>query len=615
MDLIRRVSNKNRYRLYYLFFITIYSLPVVYGFYYIHINSVNVPFWDQWGPTVVWMIDYLEGDFDFYSLIQQQGDSRPALTNLLIFMISLLTNINIKVTFYLGYITYILCTIILIYFIRKDIGLNITILVLLIPIFYYSFNPYYMTRFIQNLGSVYYPIFIITALITIYLLDLSRDSDWCFFGSIFMGLMCTFSFAAGLTIWLAGLVQLSIQNMTDKKIKIIIWIITSSVIFYFYFKGMNYASQGLHSTDAYSAFYVTLMNYPIQKFLCFMGTLGSQVMHDKNTSFIFGMIMSLIFIYLIHNNLKSIELNRLSKWYGLLTLSVLTTLEVALTRSGSITYSFFGSPDTIFFIPNQRHSLAIFLPIICIYVITIYYTKASISQKQLNKSNPTYLSSNFKNFQNIFILGMLFLLISLGAVLHIIPGIEVGREIHNQQIANLYYLETYKIQADGNLEKLYPSATVVRKWAQSLEDHSLHVFANGPININTYKTLHMDTYSHIDMLNHTLLHTNEENIFINTTKTDALEISGWAVDKNANGPAKAVFITIDDELYIPTIYGLDRSDVADFYNNRNFRYSGFRGSFASSILEDGPHNFTIKIVSKEGDGYYTSNQIVPFVCI
>lgn len=178
-----------------------------------------------------------------------------------------------------------------------------------------------------------------------------------------------------------------------------------------------------------------------------------------------------------------------------------------------------------------------------------------------------------------------------------------------------YYLENYQIQPDKNLEKLHPIASFVRERAAKLEKYQLGVFAIDGININEYLRLNIDTYSHIDILNQKLIHPQNGSIVIDKEKEDTIEISGWAVDKNANGPAKAVFITIDDELNIPTIYGLDRSDVADFYNNRNFRYSGFRGSFASSILEDGPHNFTIKIVSKEGYGYYTSNQIVPFVCI
>lgn len=610
---IKLKLSDSRFREFYLFLIVIiYSVPVIYGFYYIENYAVDVPYWDQWNMIVVWTINYYEGNLDLGRLIiGEQNDSRPVVPSLILLMASLFTNLNIKSMLYLGYIFYVVSIIFLIYFIKTDTDFDRITLLLLIPIYYYAFNPYYMGRFIQNMGSMQYPILILTALMSIYLLYLSKNSYLYLLVSILAGILCTFSFAAGLSIWFAGLVQLGIQKMNNKKSKIIVWITSAIIIFYIYYIQLGFKTSGLHGTDAYSSFLDALCRYPINKFLCVMGVLGSEVIHQQDIALYFGLILSFVIVALVYINRKSLELDRFSKWYGLLAFGTLTALEVALTRSGDD--SSFGSADTIFFIPDLRHSLAIFLPIICIYILSILYIKNSVAEKTArNSSNNSQTFWEKRRHQNLFLLGIVFTLLSLGTILHVMPGIEAGESIHKAQSANQYYLHTYMIQPDENLKSLYPSATFVRESAALLEKYNLSIFAKDTININELSRINAETYHYIDSINNKL---KTEQIVIDKEKEGAIEITGWAVDKYADGPASAVFITIDDEMNIPSIYGLDRPDVANFYKNKNFRYSGFRASFASSILEDGPHNFTIKIISKDGGEYYTSNQIVNFVCI
>ena len=598
-----------RFRDSYLFLIlVICAVPAIYGFHYIDIYAINVPYWDQWNTIVPWTIEYYEGNFDIVSLIGEENDSRPFVPNAILLIVSLFTNLNIKSMFYLGFTFYVISIIFLIFFIKRDTYFDRMTILLLVPIFYYSINPHIMIRFIQNIGSMHYPVLILTAFITIHLLYQSKNSYYNFFASIFAAILCTFSFAAGLSIWFAGLAQLGIQKMSNKWIKILGWITSAVIVFYIYYMYLGFKTDGPHGTGAYSSFLRVLLQYPIQKFLCFMGALGSEVIHHSEIALYFGSILSLVIVALVYVNRKSLELDRFSKWYGLLVFGTLTTLEVTLTRSGD--YSYFGSPDTIFFIPDPlRHSLAIFLPIICIYVLSILYVKDSISEKNEEGSSYNFdLFFRSRRNQNIFLLGIIFTLLSLGIILHVMPGIETAGSIHNQQIANRYYLYTYKIQTDENLRNLDSSATVVRNGAALLDKYNLSIFAKDAYDIDKLLRINAETYAHIDSINHAR---QAESIVIDKGE-GTIEITGWAVDKNADGPASAVFIVIDDEMNIPSIYGLDRPDVADAYENKNFRYSGFRASFASSILIDGPHSFAIKIVSKDGRGYYTENQIVNF---
>jgi len=612
-------SGIRNFNIIYLFIIIIaWLLPFIFGFYYIKNYGIDVPVWDQWPSIVSWTIAYYEGNFHLINLLDLQNDSRPVLPNLIIVITSLLTSLNIKTMFYIGFVFYICCAAFIIYIFKRDSNLdNLALSILLIPIIYYMLNPYYMVRFIYNIGSIQYPILILTAITTIYLLYFSKKSWIYFLASIFTAILCTFSFVAGLSIWLSGLVQLGIQDMHRKKIKIYMWSISTLLIFYIYFISLGFTNTGLHSKDAYYSFLDALFHYPIHKFLCFMGTLGAQVIHQIDIALYFGLIFLIFFIILIYINIEALNLDRFAKWYGLLAFGILTSIQVTLTRSGSDSYeSYLGPADTIFFIPDVRHSLAIFLPIICFYALSILYTKASVKE-QMTETNRHKAQLFFleRRHKNLILLGIVLTLISLGTILHVIPGLEEAEFIRTYQVTNQYYLQTYTIQPDKNLEKFYHSAATVRDYAALLEKYELNIFSRNLIDINELYSINAESFSNIDEINQNIIYISKIPIVIDKEKDESIKISGWAIDERAGGPAKTVFISIDGELNIPTLYGLERPDVVKVYDSKNFRYCGFMASFASSILDDGPHNLTIKIVSNAGDGYYTSNQIVSFICI
>lgn len=80
------------------------------------------------------------------------------------------------------------------------------------------------------------------------------------------------------------------------------------------------------------------------------------------------------------------------------------------------------------------------------------------------------------------------------------------------------------------------------------------------------------------------------------------------MDQKAGQAAGGVFINIDGQKDIPAIYGLDRSDVARYFNVSTYRFSGFSASFATSLLDKGQHALSVKIVTADKKGYYESDQ-------
>ncbi len=456
----------------------LFIIPVVFGFWYIWRYAVNVPFWDQWDSIVPWTVGWYKGSFDFGRLFELQGDSRPVITNFLMLFISVSTALNIKAIFFSGYILLILSVLFLFYFIGKDTELDFLTLLLLIPIVYYTFNPFFMSRFILNMGALNYPLLLLTAFATLYLLHESRKTGLSFLFAIGMGVACTLTFSAGLSIWPAGLFQILIQKTQRKWEKAAAWTAAAAITFFSYFVLLGYRTEGLHSTGAYAAFVETTLRYPLNKFLCFMGSAGAAIIHDKQIALFFGLLILSIGIALLYVNRESLELNRFSKWFGLLAFGLLTTLEVTLTRSGA--QDFIGSPDTIFFIPDWRHSYAIFLPLICIYVLAILYLKESMDEDGKTQGNSRDFHSflHARSHRNLFAVGTIFMLLLSGIVLHGMPGISFGTSTHDQQIVNQYYLRNYADIPDEKLLTLHPNPGVVKAAAADLEGYNLSIFAD-----------------------------------------------------------------------------------------------------------------------------------------
>lgn len=590
----------------------IYSIPVIFGFYYINNYAVNVPYWDQLDTIVPWTTEWFEGNFDFNRLIEPQNDSRPIVTNVLMFLTSILTALNIKMMFYIGYTVYIISFILLLYFIKTDMKLDHEILILLIPLFFYAFNPYYLLRFIENLGAFTVPFTILSALITIYLIYRSKVSYPYYFASIVMAVVCTFTFVAGLSIWFAGLVQLILQNMHRKWQKVALWIVSAVTTFYVYFVLLGFRKGGAHGTDAYNSFLVTVLHYPIQKFLTFMGVIGAEVIHDKQIALFFGLIIFFTAIALVYVNRQYLELDRLSKWYGILTFGTLTSLVLALARSGSGEY--FGVPDTIYFIPDIRHSLNIFLPIMCIYILAIIYTKKSTIKESVtdrNTHNPQAFFRERKHL-NLLLMGIIFTLLVSSVMLHTLPGLKIGEERRYGQSINQYLLQNYAIAPDEKLKTLHPDSKTVRTQAAKLEKYRLSIFAESDINKlpdwHLLKRIQGGIMA-IDIVDDILYSNEIKRLDIDKKMNRYIEFKGWAADNlNKDGTVKTylVFKNEDDEIIIPTIK-TNRPDVANHFGVESYKESGWITAIQTSDFKEGCYNIYMRILRTNGEEYYELN--------
>ena len=80
-------------------------------------------------------------------------------------------------------------------------------------------------------------------------------------------------------------------------------------------------------------------------------------------------------------------------------------------------------------------------------------------------------------------------------------------------------------------------------------------------------------------------------------------ISGWAIDEHAVSPASGVVFTVDGKTDFPADYGADRPDVAQFWKNSAYRYSGYVVSLSAERLGPGTHTLTMKVLVSGAQAY------------
>jgi hypothetical protein len=73
----------------------------------------------------------------------------------------------------------------------------------------------------------------------------------------------------------------------------------------------------------------------------------------------------------------------------------------------------------------------------------------------------------------------------------------------------------------------------------------------------------------------------------------------------ALGPATAVEMAIDGRAY-STLYGSPRQDVAEHFENPGYLLSGFSVRLDSSLLGEGEHAASLRVILSPGDRYVES---------
>ena len=207
-----------------------------------------------------------------------------------------------------------------------------------------------------------------------------------------------------------------------------------------------------------------------------------------------------------------------------------------------------------------------------------------------------------------FLLGFLTFFIILGIGFSYSYGIESGPATRARDNELAYYLSTYKVQSDESLRPLYLwDPQIARRGAEILEKYELNVFSRPRIEPEELTPVEGSTQFYIDSIND---HppSQQDSCIINVSQQEnTLVILGWAVDQHAQNTAGGVFVNIDGQIDIPALYGQDRPDIATRFGENRYRFSGFLASFSTSVVGEGQHVLSLKIVTADRKGYYEAD--------
>jgi putative lipoic acid-binding regulatory protein len=374
------------------------------------------------------------------------------------------------------------------------------------------------------------------------------------------------------------------------------WIVIALLVVSLYF--VNYHQPGHHP----SIFFIFL--HPVDGLKYFLSLISAIVPIGYLS--ILGTIVlgSLLLAFYFYAILRVFKLRGNSVFYLpilLIFFSLFFDIITTVGRSGfGIGFAFGSSRYTTF---NILGVIGIYLSLLTIIEV-VQKQKFEEKEGQLElkrnkifsaKSNYGTVSIKVKKRANkidsicLIILLLIFLLqISLSYPY----GLESGENIKTQRTEDAYTLLNYEIAADNTIERtLYPNVKRLKELASICKEYKLNVFSDPPNYAYFPANLTLSSEPGLcDIsLNGISINQQKQPLVINAAKEKEIVTGGWAVDKEASDIASAVFITIDDELDIPTIYGIDRNDVSKYYKNVKYRYSGYRASFSTSIIEAGEH--------------------------
>lgn len=429
-------------RRYLLLTAVLWGLIIAFGYWYILTLCVNVPNADNW-RFIELLISWHEGRLGVVDFLKAHTDSRITVPLFMHLPLLILTSGNLKALYLIDFTLYLLFLFTFMIFLKKDLSIKSgEFIILLTPFLLYSLNTTYLDLFIYQICAFTYPVMYIFSMLTVYFLSNAGNSYRALLAAILAGYACSFSFATGFPIWIAGLLQLLLQRVRN-PLKICIWCFAAIIFLITHFILLGeppyFTPDPSRNLDAYVAYVKTFLFYPLHKFICFLSVIGMGLFYYFPPIALFlGIITFIILALMIYVNRYHILIH--SKWYTLLIFGILIVLELVMARSGDIA-GISGPPDRVFLYPDIRHALAIYLPINCIYALAIIHYHYSKSDR-IRKFN--------RRLRNA-----IAVLLILSFTLQFLPGLYMGVKIHNALMETRDIILSFEVRNDDELLKTY----------------------------------------------------------------------------------------------------------------------------------------------------------------
>lgn len=566
-----------RARLFIIAFLII--LPGVLALLFIKSYAVNVPNWDDWIFVGRILNTFHAGHLSFQDLFAQANEHRLFFPYLIMLLIALITHYNTIAECYFSW--FLLCIITCVFFRvhTRTFGTKELALAAFIPVSWLVFNLKQWENLVWGYQGEMIMV-VLFFLLAIYLLATTAKLRWRFAAAAVSGVICTFSLANGLAVWPIGLVTiLWIRKLQPKELRqphlkmALVWCVVGIVACVVFFAGYHFQGTVTGSDWLYN------LQHPLTTFASFLAALGI-LMTYQSVAIGAGLLLLLSYIFIgAHIIWQRKAKLAMALSLSLILFSIISAILLAVGRTELGIAEVLASRHVTVMIPG---------------VLGLYLGMISLELKYVN----------LKRFIVVFVA----LLIVVGGGVYYAGTMKSGQVWRSGHNITAYYLSTFRIQSDENLLKLCWDPQFVREQAELLAKDKLSVFSEPSLQPQQLVATEGSTLYSVDSINGQQLAEQNSTIIIDAQHEETVSIVGWAVDQKIGQTAGGVFVNIDGQMDIPTLYGLDRPDVAQAFRNNRYRPSGFLASFATSVLGEGQHVLSLKIVTADKKEYYEPDQ-------
>lgn len=536
---------------------------------FIAIYAVNGPEWDHITSSEIFY-RWDEGRFSLEYLFRQHNEHRKAAPRLVILGLGLLTRWRNPPEMYLHWALMCATALVMYGVFRRELADKTRAILLFPPMMFLFVSPRSYEALLGDGFPHYLSILFLIAALGI--LAFQRPTWPAFAGAISCGLVTSFSMSNGLLVWPFGLALLlaNLRLRTRDAMlwpRAIVWTIVGAITYAFYFHG--YVDPGNHSSPRY------ILEHPTIAVRHFLTLNGSVLAPAPQSAEVFGAVLLVLYIGLFLTVFVDWWRNRERPPFGiwLVAIAVLSALLITANRAG------FGVEQGL----SSRYTAMLALAPIGLYAALAVRTGRWRLAAPLTISVAT--------------------LMIVGYLMASVDAWTAAPTAASQRRWMAYLMYSAKYQPSSLLEKLYSNPDHVRIYATEMERMRFNVFADPhilPADLLPSQTL---PEYRVDTVNDRAPGPDTQ---VEVDKDGAVEVLGYALNDAGNGPARAVFLTIDGTRHLPTASGLFSYILGGPIRQHGRRWSAFRGSFGGFVLAPGEHTLAVTIVHDDGRHAYVT---------
>jgi ABC-type amino acid transport system permease subunit len=572
---------------------------------FVYLYGVNVAFWDQWG--IVANLDRLASGTSMLELVWSNFTSsflwgqNASLHNIFfpataMLLLASITEYNNLVEMYLILTCFLVTFFCLLFVFRDTIKPRLHLLGLIsflpVPFLVFSLRQHENILWGFQLTLAFAQAFSVLAFYLLHVSGYTRFKKAGLLAAIGSATVATYSAAPGLFVWPAGLLQILFipAEKSTKMLRMAVWTLVGAaqwLLFLFNFSSPN--DNGLHD----------LLNRPMKEMGSFLILSGRPLFGQESLALASGMLLVALTVVVLLLIYKSGDFGGYSFWLSLLLFSLLVAASITIGRNGPIWLA-------------SRYVTFSILAWIGVYAVLVK------------------LLFDGKSYVVAGLLGILSVMIALSIPGSYSEGLEAGRGTGGElvQLQNTsknreraaFILATYESQPEDFLGTLNPRPELVGDTAPALESLGYNVFSEprsqalppplselSPVSSPTLYRVESVSQVGVDQENRPILAPENESF---------VEITGWAVDAEAEDAAGGVYVKIDDKLF-PAFYGTDKSGsdteaLANRFGIPAYRHAVFERAIPVSEIGTGTHELSVIVLTNDREEYYRPDQTITF---